>query len=152
MKKCEPLSLFLEQSDESMTISKIEVCAESLTSFYEASTVVHEPLNHTLRHEKILAGVNALPVLLDGAVDEGVSLSLLERLKEPILHLVRTLSLEWLTTSVLKGEETFLLCFTFLFLLLSVRYIISVFSTEFFPLGVFPRAVCESTVPRWFLT
>ena len=96
-----------EQTDESTITSKIEVCVEALTSFYETSTAVHEPLNHSLRHEKILAGVDALPVLLDGAVEEGIPLALLERLKEPILHLVRTLSLEWLTTSVLKGEKTF---------------------------------------------
>ena len=88
----------------------VEECAEGLLSFYETSDADHGPFDHLQRQRGLSAGLEALPVLLDGAMDGGISLSLLEQLKNPILYLVRTLSLEWLTASILKG-----MIFIFLF-------------------------------------
>ena len=91
--------------------TRVETCTDALVSFYESNTFegAHGPYHHDQRQQKLLSGLASLPDLLDAAVDGGVSPSLLERLKDPILYLVRTLSLEWFTASVLKGSRAWIL-------------------------------------------
>ena len=84
--------------------SRIESCAEALFAFHENSTADRGPFDHSVRQRQLLDGLEALPVLLDIAVEGGIQSSLLSNLKEPILYLVRALSLEWLTATVLKGK------------------------------------------------
>ena len=79
-----------------------------MVSFYEHYTDSDQgPFDHAGRQKSLLTGLEALPVLLDEAVENGILPSLLAQLKKPILHLVRTLPLEWFTTSILKGMDGF---------------------------------------------
>ena len=72
-------------------------------SFYETSSADHGPFDFAHRQKNMLTGVEALPVLLDDAKDGKVAPTVLGELKNSILHLVRSLSVEWFTASVLKG-------------------------------------------------
>ena len=118
--------------------SKVEACTEALMSFYESTTSegAHGPYHHVQRQQCLLSGLESLPDLLDAATDGRVSPALLEQLKDPILYLVRNLSLEWFTASVLKGNITRI--FYVPDCIFSFRCPISVFPTYFLSMGVFP--------------
>ena len=79
---------------------------EALLSFYEmTSDADHGPFDHVQRQKKLAAGVEVLPMLLHDAREGRISKELLKPLKYSILHLARSLPLEWFTSSVLKGMD-----------------------------------------------
>lgn len=78
--------------------------ANVLLSFYDdSSTAENGPFDHVCHQKQLTIGLEILPVLLDDAKSGRIPKSLMNRLKPSILHFVRALTLEWFTTSILKG-------------------------------------------------
>ena len=78
--------------------------ANVLLSFYDdSSTAENGPFDHACHQRQLTIGLEILPVLLDDAKSGSIPKSLLKRLKQSVLHFVRALTLEWFTTSILKG-------------------------------------------------
>ena len=76
-----------------------------LLSFGDTMSAEHGPFDHIDRQKMMTDGMEVLPMLLDDAKEGKVPRDLLERLKESILLLVRSLPLEWFTASVLKSKS-----------------------------------------------
>ena len=75
-----------------------------ILSYYETSSAEHGPFCYDARQTALASCLDTLPILLDDAKYGRLQESSLERLKKPLLYLLRTLALEWFTASLMKGR------------------------------------------------
>ena len=75
---------------------------ETLLSFYEKSSPENGPFGFGDRQSDLAAGLEALPLLLVDAKSGRISMSILDRLRVPVLYMIRVLALEWFTAALMK--------------------------------------------------
>ena len=76
-----------------------------LIKFYDDAAAENGPFNLVKRQQVLTSLLDLLPIIWCDAKVGDLGSELLERLGEPILYLMRSIALEWFTSSFMRGNS-----------------------------------------------
>ena len=75
-----------------------------LIGFFNGEAAEKGPFDIVGRQQQLTSMLNLLPILWCDAKVGDLSVEMLKRLVEPVLYLMRSIALEWFTSSFMRGK------------------------------------------------